>query len=55
MFQPLSSSSLVDTGHHRLRSRLFDTLVNFFPAEMTQPGGNLVDLIPLQQHKLNKQ
>jgi len=25
--------------------QLFDTLVSFFPEHMTQPKGNLVDLI----------
>lgn len=27
------------------RTQLFDTLVSFFPEHMTQPKGNLVDLI----------
>ncbi|KAJ7370745.1 Muskelin 1, intracellular mediator containing kelch motif [Desmophyllum pertusum] len=27
------------------RTQLFDTLVSFFPEHMTQPTGNLVDLI----------
>ncbi|ESP01147.1 hypothetical protein LOTGIDRAFT_225475 [Lottia gigantea] len=29
------------------RTSLFDMLVNYFPDHMTQPKGNLVDLIPL--------
>ena len=36
------------TEHFTSRTRLFDTLVNFFPDDMTQPKGNLVDLITLQ-------
>ena len=32
---------------HNQRSQLFDQLVTFFPDSMTQPTGNLVDLIPL--------
>ncbi|KAK6176578.1 hypothetical protein SNE40_014836 [Patella caerulea] len=40
----------VDTDYdERFQSRtdLFDMLVNYFPDHMTQPKGNLVDLIPL--------
>ena len=33
--------------HFASRTQLFDTLVNFFPDDMTQPKGNLVDLITL--------
>ncbi|KAK3101684.1 hypothetical protein FSP39_005447 [Pinctada imbricata] len=41
-------SHLVDmTEHHQSRTELFDKLVTFFPDNMTQPKGNLVDLIPL--------
>lgn len=37
-----------DVHHHfHSRTQLFDTLVSFFPDEMTQPKGNLVDLIML--------
>lgn len=32
--------------HHNSRSMLFDKLTQFFPEHMTQPRGNLVDLIP---------
>ncbi|XP_049964033.1 muskelin isoform X1 [Schistocerca serialis cubense] len=32
---------------HRRRSQLFDQLVAFFPENMTQPRGNLIDLIQL--------
>ncbi|XP_023702338.1 muskelin [Cryptotermes secundus] len=32
---------------HHQRSQLFDQLVSFFPDTMTQPTGNLIDLIPL--------
>ena len=35
------------SSHYSSRTQLFDTLVNFFPEEMTQPKGNLVDLITL--------
>jgi hypothetical protein len=34
--------------HFGSRTQLFDTLVTFFPDDMTQPKGNLPDLIPLQ-------
>ena len=27
------------------RTKVFDTIVEFFPEEMTQPKGNLVDLV----------
>lgn len=41
-------SILMDTsGHHTARTELFDQLVAFFPEHMSQPKGNLVDLIPL--------
>ncbi|XP_013418827.1 muskelin-like [Lingula anatina] len=33
--------------HFTSRSKLFDTLVSFFPEEMTQPKGNLVDVITM--------
>jgi len=33
--------------HFSSRTHLFDLLVNFFPEQMTQPKGNLVDLITL--------
>merc|ERR1711894_219704 len=37
-----------DMGENFLqRSTLFDTLVSFFPEDMTQPKGNLIDLIML--------
>lgn len=39
--EPLSPPSDGFTG----RTQLFDTLVSFFPEHMTQPKGNLVDLI----------
>ncbi|XP_064105784.1 muskelin-like isoform X1 [Macrobrachium nipponense] len=32
--------------HHNSRTLLFDKLTQFFPEHMTQPRGNLVDLIP---------
>lgn len=35
------------SSHHSARTELFDQLVAFFPEHMSQPKGNLVDLIPL--------
>lgn len=44
-------TSLVGTNdvsqQYLKRTELFDQLVEFFPENMTQPKGNLVDLIPL--------
>jgi len=37
--------------HFTSRSALFDTLASFFPEEMTQPRGNLIDLITIQWHE----
>ncbi|CAE1255868.1 MKLN1 [Acanthosepion pharaonis] len=34
--------------HFHSRTQLFDLLVNYFPENMTQPKGNLVDLITLK-------
>lgn len=31
---------------HTSRSHLFDQLTQFFPEHMTQPRGNLIDLLP---------
>lgn len=33
--------------HFSRRTELFDKLVSFFPENMTQPKGNLIDLIPI--------
>nr|KAG5711490.1 hypothetical protein BaRGS_025917 [Batillaria attramentaria] len=33
--------------HFSRRTELFDKLVGFFPENMTQPKGNLIDLIPI--------
>lgn len=33
--------------HFSRRTELFDKLVSFFPESMTQPKGNLIDLIPI--------
>ncbi|CAL4059856.1 unnamed protein product, partial [Meganyctiphanes norvegica] len=43
-----SADTLDDTSTHTYvsRSQLFDQLTHFFPESMTQPRGNLVDLIP---------
>lgn len=42
-----STSTTTDLGwKHTSRSQLFDQLTQFFPEHMTQPRGNLVDLIP---------
>lgn len=40
-----------DVSIHSLRSDLFDDLVTYFPLDMTQPSGNLLDLIPLESGK----
>jgi len=44
-----------DQTHHLLRYNLFNALVNFFPEEMTQPQGNLIDLIPLSHKQTSPQ
>uniref|UniRef100_A0A8C1RT58 Muskelin 1, intracellular mediator containing kelch motifs n=1 Tax=Cyprinus carpio TaxID=7962 RepID=A0A8C1RT58_CYPCA len=44
-FIPLGFSDVDQT--YAQRTQLFDTLVNFFPDNMTPPKGNLVDLITL--------
>lgn len=42
-----STPTTTDLGwRHTARSMLFDQLTQFFPEHMTQPRGNLVDLIP---------
>lgn len=42
-----TTSTCSDLGwKHTSRSQLFDQLTQFFPEHMTQPRGNLVDLIP---------
>lgn len=43
---PLGGSSDSDY-RFQLRTNLFDTIVEFFPESMTQPKGNLVDLVLL--------
>ncbi|PSN58007.1 Muskelin [Blattella germanica] len=40
-------TSMDELDCHNRRSQLFDQLVSFFPDSMTQPTGNLMDLIPL--------
>jgi len=40
-----------DVSTYQLRSNLFDKLVTFFPSDMAQPTGNLVDLMPLESNK----
>ncbi|KAL5014601.1 hypothetical protein ScPMuIL_008871 [Solemya velum] len=40
------SDQQLSENYHR-RTELFDKLVSYFPESMTQPKGNLVDLIPL--------
>ena len=44
-FFPVSDSDSTECYHKR--TELFDLLVEFFPDNMTQPKGNLVDLIPI--------
>lgn len=41
----LNVQSKEENAHHTTRTTLFDTLVSFFPEDMSQPRGNLVDLI----------
>jgi len=42
------SETIADmSDHYQGRTNLFDQLVAFFPDNMTQPKGNLVDLIPI--------
>ncbi|KAK9400227.1 muskelin [Crotalus adamanteus] len=44
----LSTLGFSDVDHvYAQRTQLFDTLVNFFPDNMTPPKGNLVELITL--------
>ena len=43
-----------DKSHHSLRSDLFDKLVSYFPSNMTQPSGNLLDLLPLEDKTRTK-
>lgn len=38
---------------HTLRTQLFDKIVAFFPSDMTQPTGNLSDLVPLESKSHN--
>ncbi|KAL3852859.1 hypothetical protein ACJMK2_016468 [Sinanodonta woodiana] len=45
VFQSEFSSYMSE--HYHSRTELFDELVNFFPDDMTQPKGNLIDLLPL--------
>jgi len=49
-FRLLASQLFQDeaTSDHVLRTDLFDRLVGFFPPEMTQPSGNLSELVPLE-------
>ena len=35
-------------NEHKIRCELFNTLTELFPREMTQPAGNLLDLVPLE-------
>jgi len=35
-------------SQYRIRTDLFNSLVEFFPDSMTQPAGNLLDLVPLE-------
>jgi hypothetical protein len=45
----------VNQTYHQLRYNLFNDFVNFFPEEMTQPPGNLIDLIPFHQKQTSPQ
>ncbi|KAK7873640.1 hypothetical protein R5R35_009328 [Gryllus longicercus] len=42
-----SSVDEFDVDCHHRRSQLYDQLITFFPESMTQPKGNLIDLISL--------
>jgi len=39
---------------HQIRTELFDRLVVFFPVDMTQPTGNLLDLIPQESKQMTE-
>jgi len=49
-FRLLASQLFKEEGmsDHMLRTELFDRLVGFFPTDMTQPSGNLSELVPLE-------
>jgi hypothetical protein len=34
-----------DDPNYRSRTKVFDTIVEYFPEDMTQPKANLVDLV----------
>jgi len=42
------------TQDHQIRTELFDKLVVFFPVDMTQPAGNLLDLIPQESKQITE-
>jgi len=44
--EPTSEADIAPDSYNK-RTELFDRLVEYFPETMTQPKGNLVDLIPL--------
>jgi len=41
-----------DLDVFNIRTKLFTTLLDFFPDEMTQPTSNLVDMIPLRDREM---
>jgi len=50
-FQLLAGSIFSQADHSsefELRTSLYEELVSFFPPDMTQPSGNLLDLVPLE-------
>jgi len=50
-FQNLPSKVFMqveDSNVHKIRVELFNVLVDIFPNSMTQPSGNLLDLVPLE-------
>ncbi|CAH1783153.1 unnamed protein product, partial [Owenia fusiformis] len=50
LFKNATEEPVLETDvnlNYKSRSKLFDSLVSFFPDHMTQPQGNLIDLITL--------
>ncbi|CAI9718917.1 muskelin-like isoform X1 [Octopus vulgaris] len=46
--EEMTETDVEVSKHFHSRTRLFDLLVNYFPENMTQPKGNLIDLITLK-------
>ena len=43
-----------ENNEHKIRCELFNTLTELFPRDMTQPTGNLLDLVPLETREETK-